>query len=513
MKYVIKCSYCGHSYIVDAKEDEKDFQCETCGGQNSIEDVVERIEEPVIIEKEVIKKVVVKEKPDPDLQTIKNFDISKYEVADDSDMTVGWGSSDEKTLSPLVSTIIVIATIFFSLIALNAPEEETEWEAQQRRTQELLQEWEDEAKDSREAYLAQEVINQWMTAMNDKDLPGLLSCYNIPKGSVFGLDELSEMIQNSELNALWGTDTQINNFIFLDYSKFYTGYLYPRNGDISSIEYKVEFSNDCSHVFTVENAASEDMAIDMKISLEDAVVASDVKVRTALNEYPTEVSDEDFDEIFEDFYAILFIDNMRIDASYEEIEDEDGQKYGQYTIPLMATGEHVFEVHTILGDLSMSYEVTDDEQIIVLDALQVTEEQRTEMAATLLNTWQQVQTAALNYAEPAAFRQFFHSRISNEEIEELAKQIRMEHDLRGNYEGAVLTNLTIPDSSFCATDYDTFILPVTLDYQSSNENHATGTCSSKVAVTRYAGSWQIYEKYDNSFFTLVEPVQEEAVAP
>lgn len=87
MKYIVKCKYCEHSYIIN--ENEKDFQCETCGGQNTLDDIVERIEEPVIVEKEVVRTVVIKKKEEePDFEAIKIFQLSSYKL--DKISEEGW---------------------------------------------------------------------------------------------------------------------------------------------------------------------------------------------------------------------------------------------------------------------------------------------------------------------------------------------------------------------------------------------------------------------------------------
>lgn len=503
MKYVVKCPYCGHSYIIDAKEGEKSFQCDNCGGQNGIDDVVERIDDPVIVEKEVVKTVVVekevvrpvaapKEK-EADLQTIKNFDISRYPLE-------GTGTTTYSDLSEqnIITTIVVIVCVIIALVALNAPEQESEQDKREREVQELLQERKENARNSREARLAEEVIGQWMEAMNDENIFDLLGCYHIPEGSIFGVEDLREMIRSSGLEDFWGTDVQIDSMTFHSYSGLSTDHILNVGGRIDVVRYEVEFSNSYSKLFVVENNGRGEM----KISLEDNAV-SDAKIQTAMKWNSEE-------EEFEKENAILYIDNMCIESVYEEVEDEDGQRYGQYTIPLIAKGEHIFKVHTILGDISMPYEVTGEETVILMDKLQITEEQREEMAADLLDTWQQVQAAALNYAEPEEFRQFFHREVTDEEIEELAKQIRMEHDLRGDYEGAYITDIRIPDTYFCAVDYWTFIVPVVMDYRSLNEEHATGTCTSKIVVTATADGWKICENYDNCFFTLAkEEIKEE----
>lgn len=503
MKYVVKCHYCGHSYIVDAKEDREDFECETCGGQNGIDDVVERIEEPVIVEKEVIKKVVVekqvivekevekksagKKEQDPELAAIQSFDISMYKVEDvDGDAEV----AKVKGLFGIISLIIAIIMGIFGFFFWE--EEETPWEEQQRQKEEYLQEREDKAKESQEADMAKEVIQQWMTAMNQKDLAVLLSCYNIPEGSVFGEEDLEEMIQSSEMKDLWGGDIQIDSITYDSHLEEMVGYT-PLINKIATISYNVVFSNDYKQKFKIKKTEDGDM----KIELKNDNVASNVGIVTAVKE----------DFIEEDI--VLSIDGVYIHGDYEEGLDDKDQRYGLYIIPMILKGEHDFEVYTSLGGLSMSCEVTDDNELIILNALQISEAQRDEIATYLLDTWSQVQAAALNYAEPAELRQFLHENITDEEIEELTKQIRMEHDLRGDYEGAYLTNIKVNGAYFYALDYDTFIVSIVVKYESANEKHATGTCISSIAIKAVEDGWQIFETYDNRFFTLKEKETEQ----
>lgn len=147
MKYVVKCPYCEHSYIVDAKEEQQDFQCDSCGGQNSIDDVVERINEPIIVEKEVVKTVVVREKAvkkeeEPDLEAIRSFDISDYPLEDNGGISSIWEPQEENTWPPGVTAILFIVLIIYVLYTFNKPEEETEQERWKREVWGRVQETE-----------------------------------------------------------------------------------------------------------------------------------------------------------------------------------------------------------------------------------------------------------------------------------------------------------------------------------------------------------------------------------
>lgn len=156
MKYVVECPYCEYSYIINAREDEKDFQCENCGGQNGINDVVERIDDPIVVEKEVVKTVVVEkevikevikevvvkeeDKPivvDPDLQAIKSFDISEYPAREDYEYVDE--SFGKEMLRFVVLPFVIIGLIILFLIStVEPPEKMSERESLQRRVDEIL---------------------------------------------------------------------------------------------------------------------------------------------------------------------------------------------------------------------------------------------------------------------------------------------------------------------------------------------------------------------------------------
>ncbi len=69
MKYIVKCFHCEKNFEVKREENGADFICPDCGKVNNIRDVIERIEEEKAI--------------DPDLQAIKDFDMSKHPVITD----------------------------------------------------------------------------------------------------------------------------------------------------------------------------------------------------------------------------------------------------------------------------------------------------------------------------------------------------------------------------------------------------------------------------------------------
>ena len=69
MIYVVKCYSCEQEFQVKRGETGADMICPECGTANNIRDVIERIEEEKTI--------------DPDLQAIKDFDMSKHPVITD----------------------------------------------------------------------------------------------------------------------------------------------------------------------------------------------------------------------------------------------------------------------------------------------------------------------------------------------------------------------------------------------------------------------------------------------
>lgn len=69
MKHIVKCFCCDKEFEVKREENGAEIICPECGATNNIRDVIERIEEEKAI--------------DPDLQTIKDFDMSKHPVITD----------------------------------------------------------------------------------------------------------------------------------------------------------------------------------------------------------------------------------------------------------------------------------------------------------------------------------------------------------------------------------------------------------------------------------------------
>lgn len=67
MKYIVKCRFCGRSYVVDSEVTGADFMCEACTGVNNIRDVEERVQEQ-------------SQEVDLDIANIKRFDMSEHPV-------------------------------------------------------------------------------------------------------------------------------------------------------------------------------------------------------------------------------------------------------------------------------------------------------------------------------------------------------------------------------------------------------------------------------------------------
>lgn len=86
MKYMIKCKFCDRTYIVDADILNSDFSCESCGGQNGKEDIIQQIA-PV---KNNVKNRKKEDEEDP-LETIKSFHMSMHPV-DEKPYTSDYGN-------------------------------------------------------------------------------------------------------------------------------------------------------------------------------------------------------------------------------------------------------------------------------------------------------------------------------------------------------------------------------------------------------------------------------------
>jgi len=99
MIYVVKCYSCEHEFQVKRGETGADMICPECGAINNIRDVIERIEDEKTI--------------DPDLQAIKDFDISEHPLLNDL-------SEEERMKFALENKAvrIVLGIILFIIIAV-----------------------------------------------------------------------------------------------------------------------------------------------------------------------------------------------------------------------------------------------------------------------------------------------------------------------------------------------------------------------------------------------------------
>ena len=70
MKYVVRCFNCDKIFVVDRAETGADIICPECGSANSIKNVEQRIEDAP----------AKKEEADPDLATIKSFNIHSHPI-------------------------------------------------------------------------------------------------------------------------------------------------------------------------------------------------------------------------------------------------------------------------------------------------------------------------------------------------------------------------------------------------------------------------------------------------
>ena len=56
MKYIVKCPYCGRTYTVDGEGNEAAFVSDSCGAQNSIAQVVEKMNDLTQEERQYLRE-------------------------------------------------------------------------------------------------------------------------------------------------------------------------------------------------------------------------------------------------------------------------------------------------------------------------------------------------------------------------------------------------------------------------------------------------------------------------
>lgn len=106
MIYVVKCFYCEHEFKVKRGETRADMMCPECGKANSIRDVIERIED---------EKTV-----DPDLQAIKDFDISEHplliDLSEEERLKLALENKAVRIVLGIILFIILAVILFFGYI-------------------------------------------------------------------------------------------------------------------------------------------------------------------------------------------------------------------------------------------------------------------------------------------------------------------------------------------------------------------------------------------------------------
>lgn len=83
MIFIVKCAYCGKTYIVDTDKKQKSFLCPSCAGANGLKEVQERYKDKETLE---IKKGKTFEEiwgEAEGLDSIKKFDAAYFPVVDD----------------------------------------------------------------------------------------------------------------------------------------------------------------------------------------------------------------------------------------------------------------------------------------------------------------------------------------------------------------------------------------------------------------------------------------------
>lgn len=92
MKYMVKCAYCDKTFVVDTKTKDADFICESCGGKNGKDNIIQEIKE---------QKTVVwrsgNRAEDEAWKALKSFDVSEHEGK------AGKEEAPEETLYDIVS--------------------------------------------------------------------------------------------------------------------------------------------------------------------------------------------------------------------------------------------------------------------------------------------------------------------------------------------------------------------------------------------------------------------------
>lgn len=111
MKYVIKCPYCGTTYNVETDKSEVTFMCKSCGGQNSIEDAIEKQEELSPEMQEILKQARLKQAWDKEIERNHN-------TIDEDELPIEPSQEELDRADRKAATIIIAIFIFLFLAVM-----------------------------------------------------------------------------------------------------------------------------------------------------------------------------------------------------------------------------------------------------------------------------------------------------------------------------------------------------------------------------------------------------------
>ena len=115
MKYVVRCFCCDKIFVVDRAGNGTDIICPDCGSANSIKNVEQRIEDAPVKHEEV----------DPDLATIKSFNIHSHPIDTEESRFEKFvrKNKEQETLldlfvdaSPMKTVLAIVGLLFMIVI-------------------------------------------------------------------------------------------------------------------------------------------------------------------------------------------------------------------------------------------------------------------------------------------------------------------------------------------------------------------------------------------------------------
>ncbi len=379
MKYIVKCPFCGNTYVSDSNDQIRDFFCADCGASNSIEDVVERIDDSTI------NQTIVNNYSST--SAASNSTGNHYNSAPASS---NYSKSYQKFvwLIPLCIILPFVVIFMVGIIISVATSFSDSHTSQSNYAEEKEPSWQDKTEVKRILSISNEMVE----ALKNGDRAAAGELLYAPENAVISENEKESLVDDYFFNRIFPDSSLEIKEITYDEIKSYEGF--------SIHKYHYEFNNDVEtdYYFYIENGEYKFFIPDWER------LVYNVPIRLA--------SDAD-----------ITFDGKQYTWESSEKVDKKGVSYTVYHVPMMYIRDsYDVTIVTSLGTLNEQFKFRETYTGSPADYVQrlnvESAEVKSNMIAALSELIQNIYTCS-KQNDVAGARAYFEESVTDSDIERI----------------------------------------------------------------------------------------------